>query len=187
MTDFVIICHGRTEMILSTWLRETTGLPIHIDGKNDGHNAIMLNNLVEFMKDNGYYSVSRLKRRFPDIEYRHRAGLKDLILFIVMDVDVDRKLVNGFVTKKMFEDCPLRDNIVPILSNKSLDDVMKRIGFLLGSYDKLEEYKQVLNIISLKELYLRVNGRDDTNLDVMLSLILEHVDRYQNQSWLCQQ
>ena len=134
MTDFVIICHGRTEMILSTWLRETTGLPIHIDGKNDGHNAIMLNNLVEFMKDNGYYSVSRVKRRFPDIEYRHRAGLKDLILFIVMDVD-----------------------------------------------------KQVLNKISLKELYLRVNGRDDTNLDVMLSLILEHVDRYQNQSWLCQQ
>ena len=94
MTDFIIICHGRTEVILSKWLKEQTRASINVDSKNSGKNAIMLNNLVEFMKRNGYYSTSRLKRRFPEIEYRHRAGVKDLLIFTVMDVDVDKKLVN---------------------------------------------------------------------------------------------
>ncbi len=138
MTDFLIICHGKTEIILSRWLYRQTGARINIDSRNDGKNAIMLNNLIDFMKENGYYSVPKLKKRFRTIEYQHRVGVEDLVIFIVMDVDVDKKLVNDFLTKKMFKGCPLYDCIIPILNDRNLDEVMGRIGLPVRSYNKTD-------------------------------------------------
>ena len=183
MTDFIAICHGRTEVILARWISQQSRVKINIDSKNDGKQAIMLNNLIAFMKDSDYYSESRLKRRFRDIEYKHEKGLKDLRIFIIMDVDVDRKTANDFLSKKMFEGCPLYGYIVPILSDRSLDDVMRSIGLPITSYDKLDDYRQALYGITVDELYVMLKGRKDTNLGAMIAEVLEHSEDHQCKGW----
>lgn len=183
MTDFIAICHGRTEVILARWISQQSRVKILVDAKNDGKQAIMLNNLIAFMKDNGYYNESRLKRRFRDIEYKHEKGLKDLRIFIIMDVDVDRRTANDFLTKKIFEECPLYDHIVPILSDRSLDDVMNSIDLPIASYNKLDDYKQALYSITVDDLYDMLRGRKDTNLGDMIAEILEHSEDHQCKDW----
>ena len=98
MTNFIVICHGKSEVILARWLQKETHVVLNIDSRNEGRNSIMINSLVEYMKLNGYYDSSKLKRRFPNIEYKNRKGFKDLRIFIVMDVDTDDSLVH--ITKQ---------------------------------------------------------------------------------------
>ena len=179
MTNFIIICHGKSETILAKWLQNEAHIPLDIDSRDGGERSILLNSLVGFMKENGYYDGSKLKRRFPDIEYRNRKGFKDLRIFIIMDVDTDRSLVNDYLTKVMFKDCPLKGNITSILNRNDMDSVFRGMGFGIDEKHKPESYRDVLNATDVDELLRMLKGRDDTNLDVMIEELLSHAPDHQ--------
>ncbi|MBE6524744.1 MAG: hypothetical protein E7Z65_07770 [Thermoplasmata archaeon] len=102
MTDFIVICHGKSEVILAKWLQSRTRVRINVDSNNGGERSVMINSLNQFLDENGYRNSSSLKRRFPNIEYKNRIGLKDLRIFTLMDVDVDGKLVHDYLNRDMF-------------------------------------------------------------------------------------
>ena len=47
MTNFIVICHGKSEVILARWLQKETHVVLNIDSRNEGRNSIMINSLVE--------------------------------------------------------------------------------------------------------------------------------------------
>ncbi len=59
MTNFIVICHGKSEIVLARWIQKETRVVLNIDSRNDGRNSIMINSLLEFMKENGYYDSSK--------------------------------------------------------------------------------------------------------------------------------
>ena len=179
MTNFIVICHGKSEVILARWLQKETHVVLNIDSRNEGRNSIMINSLVEYMKLNGYYDSSKLKRRFPNIEYKNRKGFKDLRIFIVMDVDTDDSLVHDYETRLMFRDCPLRDCIVPILNRKEMDTVLRSIGFNIDDNNKPESYREALNSTDVDSLLASLKVCDKTNLDTMIEEILAHDPSHQ--------
>ena len=179
MTNFIIICHGKSETILAKWLQNEAHIPLDIDSRDGGERSIMLNSLVGFMKENGYYDGSKLKRRFPDIEYKDRKGFKDLRIFIIMDVDTDRSLVNDYLTKVMFKECPLKDSIVPILNRNDMDSVFGNMGFGIDQKHKPESYREVLGSLDVDRLFELVKEREDTNLDLMIGELLSHAPDHQ--------
>ena len=179
MTNFIVICHGKSEVILARWLQKETHVVLNIDSRNEGRNSIMINSLVEYMKLNGYYDSSKLKRRFPNIEYKNRKGFKDLRIFIVMDVDTDDSLVHDYETRLMFRDCPLGDCIVPILNRKEMDTVFRSIGFNIDDNNKPESYREALNSTDVDSLLASLKVCDKTNLDTMIEEILAHDPSHQ--------
>lgn len=179
MTNFIVICHGKSEIILTRWLQNELRVPLNIDSRNDGKNSVMINSLKAFMKENGYYDSSKLKKRFPNIEYKNRKGFKDLRVFTVMDVDIDESLVNGYVTKVMFNDCPLKDCITPILNRKNMDSVFRKMGFEIDGYNKPESYRDALNSTDVDSLLDLLKKCDDTNMDEMIEEILSHDSSHQ--------
>lgn len=179
MTNFIVICHGKSEVILARWLQNEVRVPLNIDSRNEGKNSVMINSLKEFMKESGYYDSSRLKKRFPNIEYRNRKGFKDLRVFTVMDVDNDVSLVNGYVTKVMFNDCPLKDCITPILNRKDMDSVFRKVGFEIDDYNKPESYRDALNSTDVDSLLELFRECGDTNMDLMFEEILSHDSSHQ--------
>ncbi len=179
MTNFIVICHGKSEIILTRWLQNETHIPLNVDSRNDGKNSVMINSLLEFMDENGYNDSSKLKKRYPNIEYRNRKGFKDLRTFIIMDVDTDESLVYGYTTKLMFKDCPLKDCIVPILNRKEMDSVFRSMGFKIDPSNKPESYRGVLNSTDVDTLLELLKGCDDTNMDEMIEEILSHDPNHQ--------
>lgn len=179
MTNFIIICHGKSEIVLARWLQKETRVPLNIDSRNDGRNSVMINSLLEFMKENGYYDSSKLKKRYPNIEYKNRKGFKDLKIFIVMDVDTDESLVYDYMTKLMFRDCLLKDCIVPILNQKEMDSVFRSMGFEIDSSNKPESYRQALNSVDVDCLLELLKECDDTNMDKMIEEMLSHDPSHQ--------
>lgn len=51
MTNFIVICHGKSEIILTRWLQNETHIPLNVDSRNDGKNSVMINSLLEFMNE----------------------------------------------------------------------------------------------------------------------------------------
>lgn len=179
MTNFIVICHGKSEIVLARWIQKETRVVLNIDSRNDGRNSIMINSLLEFMKENGYYDSSKLKRRYPNIEYRNRKGFKDLRIFIIMDVDTDGSMVQEFMTRSMFNGCPLKDCIVPILNRKEMDGVFRSIGFDIDAGNKPESYRDALYTTDIDRLLVSLRSCEDTNLDEMIEEILTHDPNHQ--------
>lgn len=179
MTDFIIICHGKSEVILARWLQSRTRVRINVDSNNGGERSVMINNLNQFLDENGYKNSSSLKRRFPNIEYKNRIGLKDLRIFTLMDVDVDGKLVHDYLNRDMFRGRELYESITPILSDRSLDDVFDRIGLHVDRNSKAESYRKILNNTAVDDLYLLLKECESTNLDCMMEEILKHSPDFQ--------
>ena len=174
MTNFITICHGKSEVILAKWITKETRVHIDVDSRNGGNNSVMINSLLEFMKENGYYDSSRLKKRYPNIEYRNRKGFKDLRIFIIMDVDNDERSVHEYLSKEMFKDCPLKDYIIPIINRRDLDDVFRSIGFEIDRNNKPESYRELLNDVDIDYLLELLRGCEATNLDEMIEEVLKH-------------
>lgn len=179
MTNFIVICHGKSEIVLAKWIQNKTRVVLNIDSRNDGKNSVMINSLLEFMREGGYYDNSKLKRRYPNIEYKNRKGFKDLRIFIVMDVDNDESMVDMFMTKAMFKDCPLKDCIVPILNRKEMDGVFRSMGFDIDAGNKPESYRDALNTTDVDQLLESLKLCDNTNLDEMIEEILIHDPSHQ--------
>ncbi len=91
-----------------------------------------------------------------------------------MDVDTDGSLVYGSMTRSMFNDCPLKDCIVPILNRKGMDDVFRSIGFDIDASNRPESYRDALDPTDMDDLLVSSRSCDDTNPDEMIEGILAH-------------
>ncbi len=144
-TKAVIICHGKSELILVQSIKSNLRLSIELDSKNNGENSIQITSLINFLNRKGYKDVNSLIRKFPYID-RNKRKLINFKLFIIMDVDepeLTKEIIEKYKNKSMFKSFDYYDYIVPIYNDKNLDDVLIKLGYKIETNNKTKSYRNI--------------------------------------------
>jgi len=190
----VVICHGKSEWLMSKHISSNLHLRIKSYAKDNGKHSIQITALKGLLNSKPFNKQSAFVSEYP-IEESGKGKNKVLVnfkLFIIMDTDdCTPQQKQDFLSKKMFEGHWLHDYIVPIANSPSLEDVLVEVGMMpkkIRDEDKGEYYSKVFpinkkplsddtlsEVLSLKEY---VNKSKNSNLveyiDYCLSLLHKH-------------
>ena len=127
----LVIVHGKSERILATYIYTNLHLPIKIFSRNKGKSSIQINGLSAILQSKPFNSLKRFAEEYS-IEYdRKKKKLKNFKLFIMMDTDdCTDKVRNDYISGKLFENCCLKEYIVPIYNSPNLENVMMKAGIM---------------------------------------------------------
>lgn len=168
----MIICHGKSEMILAQFLKNTTRLPIKIVANNKGNSSIQINSLCDFLGRRDLKTAKSLERNY-DVVVR-----SDLIVFIVMDVDdCDKDFENRFISKELFGKHFLKQYIKPIYNRENLEDVFQKAKLpatksktdvvKIFPVDKFDDKKD-----AIKDVRDKLAKIPDTNMEELFDFFL---------------
>ena len=182
-TKAVIICHGKSELILVQSIKSNLRLSIELDSKNNGENSIQITSLINFLNKKGYKDFNSLLRKFPYIEHRKK-NLFNFKLFVIMDVDepeLTKEIIENYKNKTMFKCFDYYDYIVPIYNDKNLDDVLIKLGYKIETNNKAKSYKNIFpgkngDYESFRKLKEVIKMSKNSNLIILL----DYLDKYIN-------
>lgn len=177
-TRAVIICHGKSELILVQNIKSNLRLKIEIDSKNNGDSSIQITSLLHFLKTKGYKGINTILKKFPYIEH-NKDKLLNFKLFIIMDIDekeLTEKMIDNYKNKEMFKSYDYYDYIVPIYNDKNLDDVLIKLGYAIDVKHKVTSYTKIFpgkngDYESFKQLKERIKKSKNSNLIVLLEYL----------------
>ena len=150
MTVFISVNHGRSEMILCSYLSEWLRVEIIPVARKNGTETISLKESGDFMRNGPFKDMKSLNRYYRQYKKgRSSKTLKpeDVKIFVLMDVDGDRLSQKPFRTKEIFKGSFFYDNIVPVLSVPNLDEVLRQSGHMICDRSKPESYRNALDEI----------------------------------------
>ena len=130
-TRAIIICHGKSEVILCQSIKSNLRMPIEIESKDNGESSIQVTSLIKYLNNKIFKNSKSIINNYPKIEHeKHK--IKNCKIFIIMDLDeieLTEEMKNNYKTKVMFKNLDYYDIIVPIYNIKNLDDVCNNIGY----------------------------------------------------------
>jgi hypothetical protein len=131
----VVICHGKSEVIITQCIRQTLRLPIEEFAEKNGsqgrgqYKSIEISGLDRIMNNTVFGSINSFLKKYTKVETTGRGKkrkLHNFKLFIIMDVDNTKaENVRNYTSKKMFKEHWAYEYIVPILNDNNLEEVMK--------------------------------------------------------------
>ncbi|MDR0523596.1 MAG: hypothetical protein LBG62_04170 [Candidatus Methanoplasma sp.] len=121
---------------------------MEIISKNGGRKAVQINSLREYFNTGVFESHYRFKREFPRCEFS-RGRVLNLKIYPVMDTDdCDRETLEMYKSRKLFQDSPFADHIVPIYNTPNLDSVLIASGYNIDTGKKCESYEDAFPVRS---------------------------------------
>lgn len=182
MTVFVAVEHGECEIRLCGFLSEQLRMDIVPVSRNNGKETIALRECGEFLKEGPFRDLRSLNKYYR--EYKKGRVTRDLkmseiTIFVIMDVDNDRRSAKSFRSKDMFRDSPFYDQIVPIMTDPDLDTVMRQAGFDIADRNKPDSYSEILDSIGFIEELEKALENKDTDIPKMIDIIKDHCPRFQ--------
>lgn len=123
----VVICHGKSEYLMSRYITTNLHLNIKTYAKDKGKNSIQITSLMTVLKSSPFDKPRSFLDQYP-VDHNgtgKNVQLFNFKLFMIMDTDdctEDQK--EKFISGEMFAGHWLKDYIVPIYSISSLEDVM---------------------------------------------------------------
>ena len=126
-----VMVHGKSERFLASYIYTNLHLPIRIIDNNNGKNSIQINGLQKILSGKPYNNLQTFAETYS-VEYdRKEKTLKNFRLFIIMDTDdCSDQAREDYISGKMFENCCLKDYIVPIFNSPNLEEVMFKAGIM---------------------------------------------------------
>ena len=182
MTVFVAVEHGECEVRLCKFVSEQLRVDIIPVSRNRGKETISMHECGEFLKEGVFKDLKSLNKYYK--EYKKGRITKNLekseiTIFVIMDVDNDRRSAKSFRSKDMFKDSPFYDQIVPILTDPNLDSVMRLAGYEIADRNKPDSYSEILyNIGYIEELETALKAKN-TDIPIMIDMIKKHCPRFQ--------
>lgn len=150
----LVICHGKSEWLMSRHISSNLHLRIKSYAKDNGKHSIQITALKGLLNSKPFNKQSAFVSEYP-VEEVGKGKNKKLVnfkLFIIMDTDdCTPQQKQDFLTKKMFEGHWLYDYIVPIANSPSLEDVLVEVGIMptkIRNTEKGEYYSKIFPINS---------------------------------------
>ena len=146
----VVIVHGKSERLLARYIYTNLHLPIVIYDRKKGASSIQINGLQSILNKKPFNKLKTFAEEFS-VEYDKKNNiLKNFKLFIIMDTDdCSEKVRKEYISGKLFEDCCLRDYIVPIYNSPNLENVMMKSGIMakrISDSQKASYYSKIFPI-----------------------------------------
>ncbi len=126
-----VIVHGKSERFLASYIYTNLHLPVVIIDKNKGKSSIQINALYNILSSRPFNSLKSFAKEYS-VEYDEKEKkLRNFRLFIIMDTDdCSDKTREAYISGKLFEDCCLKEYIVPVFNSPNLEDVLIKAGIM---------------------------------------------------------
>ncbi|AUJ52607.1 hypothetical protein [Staphylococcus hominis] len=172
MKECIVICHGKSEYSIMTYIKQAYRLPIKVIGNKKGKNSIQITSLLD------YLNRREFKNRKNFLEHFNLDNLtNNTKIYTVMDTDdCDLQQYQKYLNKSMFNQHFLKNHIIPIYNEVNLEDVLKRVD--LHVYVKKSEAVKIFplpnkkNILtkddSIKYVYDKLQKDNRTNFDNLI-------------------
>ena len=124
-----VIAHGKSERILASFIYTNLHLPVRIIDHNKGKSSIQINGLHAMLTKKPFNNLKQFAEEYS-VEYdKKEKVLRNFKLFIIMDTDdCSEKVKEEYISGKLFQDCCLKDYIVPIYNSPKLETVLDKAG-----------------------------------------------------------
>lgn len=178
----IIICHGKSELILMQYIKTKLRLPIFLDSDKKGEKSIQINGLKKYLETRKYNNYKNLSNVFGRIPPRKNFD-DNFKVFIIMDTDdCENNMKKDFIEKKLFKEHWLCQYIVPIYNNSNLEDVLTKAGIKFKKHkSKKEEYVRIFpsektgnlnNGIELEDFKNKIKKTNCSNLHELIDFCL---------------
>ena len=151
-TNGVVICHGKSEWLMSKHIASNLHLRIKSYAKDNGKHSIQITALEGLLSSKPFNRQSAFVAEYPieEVGKGKNKKLANFKLFIIMDTDdCTEQQANDFLSKKMFEKHWLYEYIVPIVNTPNLEGVLVEVGMMpkkIRDEEKGEYYAKVFPI-----------------------------------------
>ena len=187
----VVVCHGKSEWLMSKYISSNLHLRIKSYAKDNGKHSIQITSLKGLLSSKPFNKQSAFVSEYPieEVGKGKNKKLANFKLFIIMDTDdCSEQQAQAFLSKKMFEGHWLHEYIVPIVNSPNLEDVLVEVGMMpkkIRDDEKGEYYAKVFpinnkplsddtlkEVLTLKELVKKSKNSNLTEyIDYCLALL----------------
>ncbi len=179
-----IICHGKSEQILTKSLKSNLRLPIVIYPKKNMSSSIQITGLKQLFNQRDFRTIDEfLSFHNLNVE-KTKDNLHNFQIFIIMDTDdvPTKDILMNYKSKSMFKDHPLYDYITPIFNTPDLDQVLISLGFKIDTKNKVKSYKKVFpanndDIEAFKLLLNKLQRTNNSNFFILLNYLNNFIDQ----------
>ena len=184
-TVAIVVAHGKSELIMSQYIKSNLRLPIEIYSEKNGRQNIQIESLLRVLEKGDFSTFNKFINYYPvEVEKKQIKGCK---LFPIMDWDnCNKELYEEYKSGEMFKNIWLAPYIVPIWSYPNLDEVLCSCGIIdkkPSDRNKGSDYQRIfpihrgeLDIIQVEKLRDSLKKCNKTNLDVFLDYCLSNVN-----------
>ena len=174
--------HGECEKILCETLSQWLRIGIFNVAREGGSETISLREAGDFLKEGVFKDLNAFQRHYKS-EQKGRFGrsisMDEITVFVIMDVDGDRRSMKSFRSKDAFRGSAFYDRIIPVLNNPSMDAVFRDAGVDIPEGGKPEAYRRALNEIGDPEELCRLLEGKNTDNPMMIREIEKHCPDFQ--------
>ncbi|MCI2913685.1 hypothetical protein [Staphylococcus hominis] len=182
MKECIVICHGKSEVSIMTFIKQAYRLPIKIKSKNGGENSIQITSLLRYLNRREYKSQKNFLEKFKLDKITNNTKI-----YTIMDTDdCNKEQFQNYINGSMFKNHPLKKCIIPIFNDINLEDVVKRAN--LEVYKEKSEAFRIfpfsnnnLNYTknsSIEYVYERLKNDNRTNLDQLILYCMENKTQF---------
>lgn len=180
----IVIVHGKSELIICKHIKSNLRLHIAIHSNKKGENNIEINSINKVLTNLTFKNRRSLSEEYPIVD-KKTLNKNDLEVFIIMDRDkCSEILFEEYVSGKLFKDHWLKDLITPIYSIESLEDTLKKAGYVDLSKNK-KDYIKIFpinrgesNLLEIEEFHRNLlKSRNISNLHLFLEKCLSLVEK----------
>ena len=100
--EIMAIVHGRSEYQICSSMRSNLRLKHGIYARDKGRTSIQVTSVLDVLRSGPFRSFAAFTEEYPDVR-RHKGGLQDFTLFLLMDVDdCTPALKQAYIRGEMF-------------------------------------------------------------------------------------
>ena len=178
----VVIVHGKSELLLASYIKSNLHLPIKIYSENRGKTSIQIDGLMNILNNNIFKNKTALKKQYY-IEEENKE-FKHFFIMPIMDLDDTTKdKVEKYKSGEMFQEHWLSPYIIPIWNENNLDNVLYDLGLISKIPDNKEKgkvYEELFpknkgqaDLEQVKKLLSCFESTTKTNMDEFIKKCIE--------------
>lgn len=182
----IIICHGKSELILFSRLKSILRLPISIESNEKGKSSVKIQGIESFFKRGEFNEKKSFCKKFFQEEYsdlrkqkKFQILLNQLKIFIVMDIDdATDDQVNRYKNCEYFKVKWLKHCCIPIYNDPDLEKTISEIGYKTPNTknNKATFYQRLASSLEtendIKELQEKLKKCNCTNMERVMQYLL---------------
>lgn len=186
----LVICHGKTELIITRYIKSNLHIPAEIHAKDNGNSSLQITRLVSELQSSIFSDIDSFSKHFGT-EVLGKGKNKQLSdgfkVFIIMDTDdCTEQQKEDFISKEMFREHWLYKYIKSVFSVPNIDQVLYNAGLVkrpVGGNEKGTFYSEVFpihkgdatsgTVDEIKRFSERLKKCKDTNLYLLSDFFLE--------------
>ncbi|WP_242364230.1 hypothetical protein [Limosilactobacillus antri] len=179
----IIICHGKSELLLFSRLKSILRLPIEVVGSDNGKSSVKIQGLESFLRRDEYRTKKAFCRNFFRESYRAKTFphlITQVKVFAVMDIDdATTDQVKRYKNCEYFKTKWLKPCCVPIYNDPNLEKTVLKIGMDVPTtnnekaifYQKLWA-KSLQSEADVKKIYIKLKECRYTNMEKVIKYLL---------------